>query len=101
MTVPMLVYAALGGQAGKLLMVYAKQCLVTIGYNFIPIPGGMGVADYLMIDGFSGMMGERLAYNVELISRGLTFYICVAASGILTFIGYFVGEWKGKKQARA
>ena len=98
MTVPMLVYAALGGQAGKMLMVYAKQCLVTIGYNFIPVPGGMGIADYLMIDGFSGMMGEQLAYSVELISRGMMFYICVAASGILTLVGYIWSERRQKKQ---
>lgn len=97
MTVPMLVYAALGGEAGKLFLVYAKQCLVTIGYNFIPVPGGMGVADYLMIDGFSGMMGEQLAYSVELISRGLMFYICVTASGVFTLIGYF---WSGKQKKK-
>jgi uncharacterized protein (TIRG00374 family) len=98
MTVPMLVYAALGGQAGKMLVVYAKQCLVTIGYNFIPVPGGMGISDYLMVDGFSCTMGEQMAYNVELISRGLMFYICVAASGVLTLIGYFWGEQTKEKQ---
>ncbi|MBR3493556.1 MAG: flippase-like domain-containing protein [Bacteroidales bacterium] len=97
MTVPMLVYVALGGQVGRMLLVYAKQCLVTIGYNFIPVPGGMGIADYLMVDGFSGMMGEQMAYNVELISRGLMFYICVAASGVLTLIGYF---WRGQLQKK-
>jgi len=97
MTVPMLVYVALGGQVGRMLLVYAKQCLVTIGYNFIPVPGGMGIADYLMVDGFSGMMGEQMAYNVELISRGLMFYICVAASGVLTLIGYF---WRGQFQKK-
>ena len=100
MIVPMLVYAALGGQAGKMVMVFAKQCLITIGYNFIPIPGGMGISDYLMFDGFDGMMGEQMALNVELISRGITFYVCVTASGIFTLIGYLWGK-RGEKQREA
>ena len=65
---------------------------MTIGYNFIPIPGGMGISDYLMLDGFIKMMGENMAYNVELISRGMTFYICVFISGTITLIGYMVGR---------
>ena len=92
MIVPVLVYAALDGQTGKMATIFAKQCLITIGYNFIPIPGGMGISDYLMIDGFSSFMGERMAINVELISRGITFYVCVTASGLLTLLGYLLGK---------
>ena len=44
---------------------------------------------YLMIDGFTPVMGEQLACSVELISRGITFYICVAISGLITLAAYF------------
>ena len=54
--VPMLVYAALGGDKSLMPAVFSKQCLITIGYNFVPIPGGMGISDYLMIDGFNDIM---------------------------------------------
>ncbi len=90
--VPMLIYASLGGNKARMPMVFSKQCLITIGYNFIPIPGSMGISDYLMLDGFIEMMGENMAYNVELISRGMTFYICVFISGTITLIGYMVGR---------
>ena len=90
--VPMLIYASLGGERFKLAEVFSKQCLITIGYNCIPIPGGMGISDYLMIDGFSRLMGEQMAYTVEMISRGITFYICVSVSGIITLAGYFAGR---------
>jgi hypothetical protein len=86
--VPSYIYAALGGDSSKMLTVFARQCLVTIGYNCIPIPGGMGVSDYLMIDGFTPVMGEQMAYSVELISRGITFYICVTISGLITLWAY-------------
>lgn len=94
LTVPMLIYRALGGKASNMAAVFSKQCLVTIGYNFVPVPGGIGISDYLMLDGFGGIMGDQLSYSVELISRSITFYICVAVSGIITLIGYFVGRNK-------
>lgn len=92
LTVPMLVYRALGGETARMAGVFAKQCLITIGYNFVPIPGGIGVSDYLMLDGFGSIMSEHLAGSVELISRGITFYICVLISGVITLAGYFVGR---------
>ena len=93
--VPMLVYAALGGDRSLMPSVFSKQCLITIGYNFVPIPGAMGISDYLMIDGFNSIMESSLAYSVELISRGLTFYICVLISGIITLTGYLISKRKG------
>ena len=91
---PMFIYRSLGGDSSKMAAVFSKQCLVTIGYNFIPIPGGMGISDYLMIDGFSGIMSELMSYSVELISRGVTFYVCVSVSGLITLIGYMIGRKK-------
>jgi len=90
--VPMFIFASLGGDKFKWAEVFSKQCLITVAYNFIPIPGGMGISDYLMIDGFSRVMGEQTAYTVEMISRGITFYLCVSVSGIITLIGYFAGK---------
>ncbi|MCR5604168.1 MAG: flippase-like domain-containing protein [Lachnospiraceae bacterium] len=89
--VPVLVYRSLGGKSAHMLSVFAKQCLITIGYNYVPVPGGMGISDYLMIDGFTDVMGESMAFNVELISRGITFYICVAISGLITLAWHL---WK-------
>ena len=93
--VPMLVFAALGGDRSLMPTVFSKQCLITIGYNFVPIPGAMGVSDYLMIDGFNSIMDRASAFSVELISRGMTFYVCVLLSGIITLIGFFAGRKKG------
>ena len=76
------------------LDIFAIQSYTILGAAYVPIPGGMGISDYLMFDGFDGMMGEQMALNVELISRGITFYVCVTASGIFTLIGYFWGKHK-------
>lgn len=96
--VPVLIYKALGGQAQFMPDVFFKQTLITIGYNFVPIPGGMGISDYLMIDGFGELMGADLSINVELISRVISFYMCVLISGIITLIGYFAGRKKDDRR---
>lgn len=88
--VPVFIYLSIGGSTDKSLAIFAKQCVVTIGYNFIPIPGAMGVSDYLMIDAFNEIMGWETAFSTEMLSRGITFYTCVAVCGIITLIGYLV-----------
>lgn len=99
MIIPSLTFYALGGEAGKMVRIFTKQCLVTIGYNFIPVPGGMGVSDFLMIDGFHTLMSPDMAFNVELISRSIMFYVCIAVSGVFTLIGYLWGCKKLRKKA--
>ena len=93
--VPGLMYYALKGDEEMAFTVVVKQCLITMGYNFVPIPGAMGVSDYLMIDGYSGIMDVDFAYQLEMITRGMTFYVCVAFCAIITLLGYFF--WRKEK----
>lgn len=88
--VPALLYISLGAGTADAVRLFSKQCLITIGYNFVPLPGAMGVADYLMLHGFSDLMGRDTAFHLEMLSRSLTFYICVSVSGLITFIGYIL-----------
>ncbi|MBR5636663.1 MAG: flippase-like domain-containing protein [Pseudobutyrivibrio sp.] len=90
--VPTFVFVALGGSEKLSSLLFSKQCLITIGYNYVPIPGSLGIADYLMIDGFSSIMSKDAAFELDMLSRGLTFYICVTLSGIITLIGYLKGR---------
>ncbi|MDO4650681.1 MAG: lysylphosphatidylglycerol synthase transmembrane domain-containing protein, partial [Eubacteriales bacterium] len=66
----------------------AMQTFVAVGSNCIPIPGAMGVADYIMLDGFTGLVGAAEAPHMELLCRGIMFYGCVLTGGVLTLIGY-------------
>lgn len=81
-TVTMCVFLATGGAADKALDIWVTQSLVAIGSNCIPVPGAMGVADYLLLDGFSNMMSAHYATNLELLSRSLSFYSCIIISGV-------------------
>ncbi len=85
-SVSIFAYRALGGH-GHTVQLFATQCLATIGSTCIPIPGAMGVSDYLMLDGYMQFMPDEFAYQVQLLSRTLSFYICVIVSGITLMIG--------------
>ena len=97
-SVTLFTYLAAGGSlsnSGKLL---AMQGYVTLGSNFVPVPGAMGVSDYLMLDGFGNIMDESAAVNLELLSRSFSFYICVFLCGVITLVGYRLVTRKDKKK---
>ena len=98
--VPMFMYLALGGSPGNAGKLFASQCLIVLGYSPVPIPGAMGVADFLMLDAFTclGFIEVEEAFRLEMLSRGLTFYICVAASGVITLLGYALLHRREKKE---
>ena len=94
-SVPFFLYLASGGEPVKSLDIWAVQCYTVIGSNTIPIPGAMGVSDYIMLDGFSNVIPYQDAVNFELLSRSLAFYICVALCGITVLIKYyFCRKWQ-------
>ena len=92
--VPSLLFISMGGSPLDSVRLFSKQCMITIGYNFVPLPGAMGVADYLMLNGFSELMERDMAFHLEMLSRGMTFYVCVSVSGLITFVGYLIKRRK-------
>lgn len=102
LAVPMCIYLALGGPLRNAGRLFACQCLVVMGYAPVPIPGAMGVADYLMVDAYSclGFLAMEEAIRLEMLSRGLSFYICVAFSGLFTLAGYLLMRRKEKGEKK-
>ena len=88
-TVTFFVYLAIGGKVKTAIDIWFVQGCVAVGTYSVPIPGGMGVADYLLLDGLGNFMEEAGAVNLELISRGLSFYVCMAVSAFTVFLGMF------------
>ena len=67
---------------------FAMQSNVVIGAYCIPIPGSMGVTDLLMMDGFTSLMNEQTSANLELLSRAVSFYICILLCGLIVLVKY-------------
>ena len=95
--VTVLCYLAGGGSLRLAADVFAMQCNVVLGAYCIPIPGSMGITDYMMIDGFSSLMDEAQSANLELLSRGLSFYVCILLCGVIVLIKYLTIRFRREK----
>ena len=56
---------AAGAPPAAALRLWAIQGYAVLGSNFIPIPGAMGVADYLMLRGFQVVLTAQAAASLE------------------------------------
>ena len=95
--VPFLLFLAVGRgseMAGKASVI---QCLSCVGSNCIPIPGAMGAADYMLLDGFGQLMSEDAAITMEMLCRGVTFYGSVSTGLLIVIIGYLAGRKRNTK----
>ena len=80
----------------KASTVISNTDLCVMGSNCIPIPGGMGVTDYLMLKGYQQLMSREAAFQLEMLSRGLSFYVCIFVSLTAVLIGYVTIKRKKK-----
>lgn len=83
-------FRAAGGARQQMLDAWTIQGFSIMGYNFVPIPGAMGVADLLMTDGFGQLMSRQNAVNLELLSRLISFYSCVIICGMTIVIRFIL-----------
>ena len=79
---------AFGVESAKAVDIWAVQCYTVIGANCVPVPGAMGVSDYIMLDGFGQVIPWQNTVNFELLSRALSFYVCVALCGLTVLVKY-------------
>ncbi len=96
--VTMFVYAATSGKGFlESIELWFWQGYVVLGSNCMPIPGAIGVSDYLMLDGFQNIMTESEAVNLELLSRSFSFYSCVIICGIAVVAQYCINKRRTKR----
>jgi len=80
--VTLFVFLAAGGAASSAVDIWVSQCMVVVGANIIPIPGGMGVSDYLLIDALGAIGLDSSALYLNMLSRAISFYSCVILCGL-------------------
>jgi uncharacterized protein (TIRG00374 family) len=98
-TVTLALHFALNrGFAGQGAALWVTQALAQIGSSCVPIPGGMGAVDYLMLSGFERMFTTEYAIELQLLSRGVSFYICTLLSGLIVLVG-LPASWLRKRNA--
>ncbi|MCR5623222.1 MAG: flippase-like domain-containing protein [Treponema sp.] len=79
---------AMHGRLGDGLKVFAIQTYVVLGSNFIPVPGAVGISEYIMYHGYVMLLDDESSYTLALLSRGISFYTCCAISIVTVLLGY-------------
>ena len=83
LTVPYLVYRAFGLYSYNAIQIISIQLLLNLCVDMIPIPGAVGISEKVFLILFGPIFGEQFLYSAVLISRGISFYLMVFASGIV------------------
>ncbi len=95
-SVTVFVFLSAGGNVSQAARLWAIQSYVVIGSNSTPIPGAMGVSDYLMLKGFEMVMSPEHAANLQMLSRSLSFYFCIIFCGIWILGSYLIRKGREK-----
>ena len=100
-SVTLFVHLALSGaSAAKGFDLWITQGFALVGSNCIPIPGGMGAVDYLMINGFEQLFEKSYAFELQIISRALSFYLCILLAGLIVLVSYLALKRRKKKETK-
>ena len=91
-------FAMQGTQLTDGLKVFAIQTYVVMGSNFIPVPGAVGISEFLMFFGYTMLLNEEDAYTLAILSRGISYYTCCIISIITVITGYLLIRYKNKKE---
>ena len=97
--VTMFVFAATAGKGFlESAELWFRQGYASIGATCLPMPGSMGISDYMMLDSFKKIMTESQAVNLQLLSRSISFYSCVIICGVSTLLYYCVVKKRGARK---
>lgn len=78
-----MVYFGLGLSGHSFFYIIAVQSVLTISSYMIPLPGSVGASEYMFKVMYRKIFGEMLMPGL-LLSRGISFYICLIFCGIVT-----------------
>ena len=95
------VYMGVGGVLSKAFEAFSVQAFAVLGSNAVPVPGAVGVADFILLGGLRHIVPDPV--SVELLSRGISFYSTFLFCGVL-ILAVFIrdrikqGEKHGKQE---
>ena len=91
--VPVMTFLATGGAPRSIARAFTAQGLVVLGSNSVPLPGGVGVSDYLFMDLFGNFVPDPAELN--LLSRGISFYACMLLCALAMLVSLALRKRRG------
>ena len=78
-------------------LITGLQTMISAGADMMPVPGGMGISEYMFRHIFGPIFGENLVLPGMILSRGISYYTQLIICGIMTVVASFVLKDKNKK----
>lgn len=76
------VYAAFSFNEHSYIELVVIQLSIAIAIDSLPLPGGIGASEAMLILIYDKIFGENLSVPAMLVTRGLSYYLCLLISGI-------------------
>ncbi|MGM9835071.1 MAG: YbhN family protein [Bacilli bacterium] len=87
------VYKAFGLSEYNFFEIIIIQISVQVAIEFIPLPGGTGVSEYLFNIFFITAFGSSLSSTAMLVTRTFSFYIPLILSGVILLFNYLKNKF--------
>jgi len=83
------VYKSFGSEENTMFIdLFAIQVAVALAVDSLPLPGGVGAAEAFTVQLFTMVYGSDLVATATLITRGISYYLCVLVSGIFFIVNH-------------
>lgn len=83
-----IVYRSFGLNTLSFIDVVSLQCIISIAVDMLPLPGGMGISEGLFLSIFKKIFTGSLLYPAMLLSRGISYYLLVLVSALMTIAAH-------------
>ena len=95
-----IIYRGLGLSSVGIMSLMALQAAVTLAIDLLPLPGSMGVAEFVFTTVFAAVFSDKLLPAALCISRGLSFYLLMIVSAAIFAWVHFSKGKTAKKEYR-
>ena len=69
-------------------VVITLQGMISVAVDMLPLPGGLGISEKLFKDIFVQVCTKKYTLPVMIVSRGLSFYVQLGISAVMTVVAY-------------
>ncbi len=80
--------------------IFVLQCFLLVGYSSIPLPGGVGIFEFLYLNIYKLAFSERqFMLSAMMIMRTISYYMCMLVTGTVSLIYHLIAVRRKKGDA--
>lgn len=92
-----LVYRSFGLHGTNIWQIICIQTIIALSVDMLPLPGGIGASEASFLVMYEGIFGAAFVIPGMLLSRGISYYMLVLISGLVTCWAHLMSHRRGEK----